>query len=118
MSSLVVDINDLQKHHKPNHLTKVRVLGTVVRYDAIERHILIRSISLLSNSPATVKLILDEDITQLENPELAYQGTLVDCYGLYNGVDVTLLSIRVLRELDSKGKEFFKTVGSLKDDPL
>ena len=120
MSALIIHIKDLKKHYKPNHLVKVRILGTILDFNPLHKHILIKSIGLLSNDQTTVKLLLEEDMNLSENPQLAYEGTLVDAYGLYNGESAVLLSITVITDptVLYENRDILSEISSLKEKPL
>lgn len=115
MSHLITDISQLKNHYQENQLVKVRVFGTILDFNPSNKFILIKSNSLLSNDNSTIKLILQEDIKLNNNPQLAYSGTMCDCYGLYNGENILLLSIRVITDANIflEHKEIFDKISSI-----
>lgn len=91
---LVTDISQIKLHYKENHVVKVRVFGVVLEYNAMEGTITVQSLNIFSRDPnGVIKLTLDED-RSISNPEIAYMGTLVDIYGLYNGKNIMLIDVR------------------------
>lgn len=91
---LVTDISQIKKHYKENHVVKVRVFGTVMEFNAMEGSITIQSLNLFSRAGnGVIKLSLDLELS-ITNPEITYFGTLVDIYGLYDGVRIVLVDVR------------------------
>lgn len=118
MSHLVTDISRIKDHHTPNFVESVRVVGTILDYDALNGHITVRSLNTLSGSQETIKLIMDDDL-ELTDPQLCYVGTTIDVNGLYDGENVRMISVRVVdMDLDKEDIKTLKYISNLQNNAL
>lgn len=117
MSNLVID-SDTSAHQRPHHITKLRILGMILEYNALEGYVLVQPVISLTENRKPLKLILDDNL-QLDNPELCYTGTAIDAVCLDNGDLITILDIRVIDGGFTKSERAtLHAISKIKSDPL
>jgi hypothetical protein len=93
-------------------------MGMVLDYSVREKHILIQPIISLTSERTPIELIMGDDV-QLSDPELCHAGTVIDAVCLYDGVTISILTVKVIDgDFNKIERRTLRKISNIKRDPL